>query len=211
MNDTATLIVTATVIGLLFAWLAQGARRISQVTKGPKITHRNASALLLIDLQTVFWEGPAYDNTTRQQALDAILSEAEKAMQQGMPIIAIRHEWSEVRSRLIAKVLLKGAGIAGSAGTEIAHAFSELPAHVITKGVQDAFASGELETLLQSLDVGTLRIAGLDGEHCVARTAESALGRGYNVQLLADAIVTANKPRWPLIVQKLTEAGASVH
>lgn len=169
---------------LTLLWLGNGIRRIGSVSVGEKISDRTGSALLLIDLQSVFWERGPYSDAAKQSAASVILEEVEAARAQSHPVIAVRQEWSIPSTKLVARLTMKGQAIAGSEGTELARQFSSLPDHVITKRVQDAFETGELDTLLKDLDVGKLRIAGLDLNYCVQKTALAARNRGYDVSVV---------------------------
>ena len=51
---------------------------------------------------------------------------------------------------------------------------------------------------------------GLDGEYCVARTAEAALRRGYAVELCVAAIATARGAKQAAVVERLTRLGATL-
>lgn len=194
-------------IGVL--WLALGVRRIGHVSQGPHIEQRPGTALLLIDLQTVFWRDGPYDTATKARAEQAIKAEVDTARQSGDPVIALRQEWTYPSTRLIARLAMKGQAIAGTPGTELASPFAGLPDHVLTKHVQDGFETGELDTLLARLNIGTLRIVGLDGAYCVAKTSLAALARGFEVTLIDDAILTAKPTQFDALRPKLTAQGAT--
>lgn len=189
-------------------WLIAGMKRIGQVSPGAKIPARSGTALLLIDLQTVFWQSGAYNEATKTKVLETINVRVAEAKIKGYPIIAIRQEWSEPATRTIATLFMKGQAIAGSEGTEIATPFADTFSHQITKRVQDSFETGELDELLSSLQIGTLDIIGLDGEHCIARTTEAALNRGYVVNLIQCGIAIANIDKTSAIFQQLGNKGA---
>ena len=163
---------------LLVVWLAYGVKRIGSISNGEPIRARNNSALLLIDLQSVFWERGPYTEAARQSAEAVILREVEAAQAEGHPVIALRQEWSIPSTKAVARLTMKGQAIEGSAGTELAEVFSSFPDYVIVKRVQDAFETGELDALLERLDVGKLRILGLDLNYCVQKTALAARNRG---------------------------------
>lgn len=59
------------------------------------------------------------------------------------------------------------------------------------KRVQDAFETGELDTLLDSSDVGKLRLVGLDMNYCVQKTALAARNRGYEVTVVKEGTLAA--------------------
>ncbi|WP_435256894.1 cysteine hydrolase family protein [Thioclava sp. FR2] len=169
---------------LLVLWLANGVRRIGAVSQGEKIGNRDGSALLLIDLQTIFWDSGTYAAAAKDAAQTAILNEVQAARAQGRPVIAVRQEWSIPSTKAIARLAMKGQAIAGSAGTDLAKPFASLADHVLVKPVQDAFVTGELDALLARLNIGTLVIAGLDFNYCVQKTALAARNRGYEVTVL---------------------------
>ncbi|MEZ5750871.1 MAG: isochorismatase family cysteine hydrolase [Paracoccaceae bacterium] len=176
---------------LLMFWLGNGIRRIGSVSGGETIPDRNGSALLLIDLQSVFWERGPYPAAAKEVAATTILGEVEAARAQGHPVIAVRQEWSIPSTKVLAKLTMKGQAIEGSEGTELAAQFSSCPEHVLVKRVQDAFETGELDALLARLNVGKLRLAGLDFNYCVKKTALAARNRGYDVTVVKDGTLAA--------------------
>lgn len=175
----------------LILWLGNGVRRIGSVSIGEPIPERNGTALLLIDLQSVFWERGPYSNAAKETAKAVILREIEAAQARNHPVIAVRQEWSIPSTKAVAKLTMKGQAIEGSNGVELAEAFSSLPQHVIVKRVQDAFETGELDTLLERLDVGKLRLVGLDLNYCVLKTALAARNRGYDVTVVKAGTLSA--------------------
>ncbi|MBU2867109.1 cysteine hydrolase [Vibrio hepatarius] len=175
----------------LILWLGNGVRRIGSVSIGETIRERDGSALLLIDLQSVFWDRGPYSDALKESAASAILDEVEAARAQNHPVIAVRQEWSIPSTKTVARLTMKGQAIVGSEGTEIAEQFSSLPDHVMVKRVQDAFETGELDALLERLGVGKLRLAGLDLNYCVHKTALAAKNRGYDVIVVKDGTLSA--------------------
>jgi hypothetical protein len=97
-------IILAIVVTLLLLWLGNGVRRIGAVSAGERISNRNGSALLLIDLQSVFWERGPYSNAAKEAAARVIFSEIETARAQGHPVIAVRQEWSIPSTKAVAKL-----------------------------------------------------------------------------------------------------------
>ncbi len=179
------------VILLSVFWLGSGIRRIGSVSVGDPIQQRDGSALLLIDLQSVFWDHGPYSEAAKNTAAAAIFEEVEAARAQNHPVIAVRQEWSIPSTKAVAKLAMKGQAIEGSDGTELAEIFAPLPEHVIVKRVQDAFETGELDAVLERLDVGRLRIVGLDFNYCVQKTALAARNRGYDVTVVKDGSLSA--------------------
>ena len=180
---TVGYIIGAAVL-LLILWLGNGIRRIGSVSVGEPIGRRSGSALLLIDLQSVFWDRGPYSDTSKQSAAAVILEEVAAARAQNHPVIAVRQEWSIPSTKFLAKLTMKGQALEGSEGTELARPFASYPAHVIVKRLQDAFETGELDALLERLNVSTLRLVGLDLNYCVQKTALAARNRGYDVTVI---------------------------
>lgn len=185
----AYLIAIAALLG--FVWLFLGVRKIGVVSRGQPIGVREEEALLLIDLQSVFWGSGPYSDVEKQSAKDAIMREIDAAKAQGHPIVAVRQEWSIPATKVVARLAMKGQAIAGSAGTELAEPFSGLVDRVIVKRVQDAFETGALDALLAELRVGKLRIVGLDLNYCVLKTALAARNRGYDVRVVKEGTLSA--------------------
>lgn len=171
---------------LIILWLGNGVRRIGSVSVGEPIQDRNGSALLLIDLQSVFWEHGPYSHSAKEAAAAIILKEVGAAQVQGHPVIAVRQEWSIPSTQVLARLTMKGQAIEGSEGTELAGQFSSCPEHIIVKRVQDAFETGELDALLERLNIGAIRLTGLDLNYCVKKTALAARNRGYQVTVIKD-------------------------
>lgn len=100
---------------------------------------------------------------------------------------------------------MKGQAIEGTSGTEIAGPFKGLADHVLVKRVQDAFETKELDTLLAQLEVGTLHLVGLDTKYCVAKTALAARQRGYNVEIVKQAVLSADPKGAQQTLEMLTK------
>ncbi|MGH1446782.1 MAG: cysteine hydrolase family protein [Cognatishimia sp.] len=193
----------------LLLWLSNGVRQIGQVSKGSKIHRRKNTALLLVDLQTVFWQDGPYSETDKARAEQAITLQIAASRENGEPIIVLRQEWSLPVTKFIAKLAMKGQAIAGTPGTELAPPFFGRADYEIVKRVQDGFETGELDELLSQLNIGTLKVAGLDGIYCVAKTAEAALNRGYSVSLVTDGILTTEQEKMAAEYSRLTSKGAT--
>ncbi|MEM1301640.1 MAG: isochorismatase family protein, partial [Pseudomonadota bacterium] len=189
-----SVLAAGVVLVVLFAtWVFYGIRQIGQVSRGALIPTRQGQALILIDLQEVFWDGPAYTEADKSRAEAAILDAVRDAKAGGVPIVALRQEWSLPATRLVARLFMQGQALAGSPGTGLAKPFLSLADYEVVKRVQDGFETGELDTLLGRLDVGALRLAGLDFDYCIARTAEVARQRGYSVGLVPGGALQAAK------------------
>lgn len=173
-------------------WFAHGIWKIGAISVGAPIQPRSQFALLLIDLQTAFWEAGTYDDATKSAAKQSILAEIKTAKANDVPVIGIRHEWSIPSTKAVAKLLGKGLAIEGTPGTELIKPLDDLADHTMIKRVQDAFETNELDELLAQLNVGKIRIVGLDANHCVAKTALAARQRGYEVEIIRQGVLAAD-------------------
>ncbi len=185
----AVLILSATI------WFANGIRKIGAVSSGGPIGVRAGTALLMIDLQPAFWDAGTYSETAKAEAKAHVLDEVNAAKSSGIPVIAVRHEWSIPSTKAVAKLLGKGLAIEGTQGTEVLAPFNELADHTIVKRVQDGFETKELDNLLQQMDVGKLIIVGLDASFCVAKTALGARRRGYEVEIVRQGVLAASQQK----------------
>lgn len=193
----------ATLIVLI--WLATGIQRIGAVSHGNPIEDRTGTALVLIDLQDVFWDRGPFTAAAKSQAETAILAEISAAKANGIPVIAIRQEWSIPSTKVIARLTLKGQAIEGTPGTEMAKPFDGLADYVLVKRVQDAFETEELDALLSNLGVGKLRIVGLDLNYCVQKTALAARNRSYEVTVIESGTLSASPATHA--INRMTEHG----
>lgn len=205
----AILLLVFILIAVLI-WLGFGVARIGAVSTGPKITPRDGAALLLVDLQTVFWENGPYSAADKAAAEQTILAEIEVARANDIPVIALRQEWSLPATKVLARLTMKGQAVAGTAGTELAALFQGLVDHEIVKRVQDGFETGALVQLLAQLGVGHLRIVGLDGQYCVAKTTQGALSRGYQVDLVLSGILSGVPDRAQAALNAAEAGGATL-
>ncbi|MEL6362320.1 MAG: isochorismatase family cysteine hydrolase [Pseudomonadota bacterium] len=209
MNQWIWLFPVLAVLSAI-VWFGNGIRKIGAVSSGTHIGDRRSKAMLLIDLQSAFWEAGTYSEDEKAEAKDHILKAVQSAKHDGIPVIAIRHEWTIPSTKAVARLLGKGLAIAGTRGTELIAPFDDLADHVIVKRVQDGFETGELDTLLEHLDVGRLLIAGLDTNFCVAKTALAARQRGYEVEIEKRETLTANKSTAKRTLGLLREKGVAV-
>jgi len=185
-------------------WFFRLVRFVTRSTDGPSIpAGRDKRALLLVDMQAEHFEGARPEDEKR--LLAAVKEAITEARTLGHPVIALRHGWQTPGTRLMARMMLGGKGLAWASGTEIHPEIEGHVDHVVTKRVQDGFENPELGALLDRLGIGRIRIAGLDGCYCVKKTALGAANRGYRVELLTDAILTARPQEWRAWLAQLPE------
>lgn len=189
-------------------WFMRLVRFVNTPSDGPRIpAGRTKTALLLVDMQSEHFKGKQPEDEKR--LLDAVKDAISDARAAGSPVIALRHGWQTPGTRLMARMMLGGKGLAWAPGTEIHPNIASSVDHVVTKRVQDGFENPEFGSLLDRLDIGRLQIAGLDGCFCVKKTALAAAARGYHVTLLTDAIRTARPKDWRRWLRSLPDRIAS--
>lgn len=183
------VVLSVLIVGVL--WLVSGVVRIGAVSRGAQIEWRDGEALVLVDLQSVFWNDGPYSDAQKTQAVQVIQEEVAAAKANGRPVIALRQEWSLPATKVIARLTMKGQAVSGTSGTEMAAPFEGLADHELVKRVQDGFETGALDALLAELNVGAVRIVGLDYNYCVAKTAIAAAQRGYSVTVVEPGVLAA--------------------
>ena len=197
-------------VGLRAAWFWLAARHMVRATQGDPVPDRGGTALMLIELQQAVWTAPHHDDATRARVEAAVARETALSAHRDQPVIALRQEWGGLAPRLIARLTRPGAPLKGGAGVALAAPFHGLADHVIVKRVEDGFETGELDALLDVLRVGRLRIMGRDGCAGVARTAQAALNRGYEVELIRDGIAASDPAAFEDVLEALQSQGARV-
>ena len=201
------IIATGIVIAVLYILLE--IRKIGTPTTGPKINlaSRPETALLVIDMQTDFTSMSAWDDAQIEGALSAIRSMTDSAHQSRRPVIVIRHEFEGRLANMLNGWFNQGRGNAESGGIGLDPRLTLNPDAEFVKSVGDAFSSSVFEQFLKEKQIGTLVLTGLDGCHCVNKTAQGALNRGYRVQIDPAAVLVADPSRWHGIRNQLATAG----
>jgi len=205
MSATMWIVGSAAVALAAYAlWFIRLLRFVIRPTDGPVIlAERDKRALLLVDMQREHFEGARPMDADR--LLAAVKAAIEKGRAAGHPVIAPRHGWQTPGRRSMSRMMPGGKGPAWVVGTEIHPEIAGQAVHIVTKRMRDGFENPELGALLDRSEVGRLQIADLDRCFCVKKTALSAANRGYRVELLTDAIVTARPDEWRAWLARLPE------
>lgn len=201
---------TVALAGCGALWLWVTARHMVRATEGVPVPARPGTALVLVELQEAFWNDAHHGAPDRHRVEAAVAREAELARHRDQPVIALRQEWSGLATRLIARATRPGAPLRGGAGVGLAAPFHGLADHVVVKRVEDGFETGELDAVLGALHVGRLRLMGRDGCAGLARTAQAALNRGYEVELVRDGIAASDVATFAAMRDALLSQGARV-
>ncbi len=176
-------------------WMAVGIYKIQRVSDGRAAQGQNR-ALLIIDMQPCFLQGPSYEPNHVTSVMKVVLGAIAAANEKREPIIALQHLWRTPQGALLSRLTAGGAGLPGQDDSEIVAELTVHVEHVLIKQVQDGFATGELDDLLHRLSISKLLVAGLDGLYCVAATSRAARKRGYTIELLEDGILASDKDKW---------------
>lgn len=149
----------------------------------------NRPCILLVDLQRDFLEGTGRLPIGATRAA-VILSRSIRilaAARSGMvDVIFIVSEFSPTDR--FANFFRKHSALRGSAGAEIDPRIVADGFPVFSKRTSDAFSNPELLTFLRKKEFTRLAIAGVFAEGCVRSTANSAVGHGYEVSVISDAV-----------------------
>lgn len=161
-----------------------------------RVTLTSGDALLIIDMQKDFLPGGALGVTGGDRLIPMINRTIEQFTKAGLPIYASR-DWHPPRHCSFQE---QGGSwpphcIAGSPGAEFADNLS-LPAdaQIISKGTDtrsdaySAFDRTALASRLRAEGIKRVFICGLTSEYCVLSSTADALGSGFKVFVLSDAI-----------------------
>lgn len=143
-----------------------------------------AQALLVVDLQRGFVEGPEAvpGHAALLAAIGTLLDRARVA---GAAVIFLQNDGQP-----------GAVDEPGTAGWALYFAPRE-GEHVLRKREDDGFVDTGLESLLKANGIHTLAICGVLSEMCVAATARAALQRGHGVVLPHDGHATSDVPPGP--------------
>jgi nicotinamidase-related amidase len=143
------------------------------------LPYRPNTALLVVDVQT----GVVARAHERDAVVANIARLVEKARAEGVGVVWVQHHDAG---------LVRG-GDAWRLVPELSRAEGE---PLIEKSYGDSFEATELESLLESLAVGRLVIAGAQTDACIRSTIHGAFARGYDVTLVGDAHTTDDLSGW---------------
>lgn len=170
-----------------------------------------ARALLLIDFQRDFLLSDGRMPVAENQ-INGLIVAANRAIAaarvNGDVIVAIGNEFP--RSSVVANFFRRNAAIAGSPGAKWDERVPIGTAKFFPKWRGDAFCNLELEPFLRACNVQELTLAGLYAKGCVTATAKAALGRGFQVNILADAVADSSDWMRSFALRRLSRKGAKI-
>jgi len=167
-------------------------------------------AILLIDLQKDFLDSASLEPASGEvvQRATALI---QGARQQSYPII---HVWTTVRKKSDRRMPHwkrdgKWICVSGSDGHATPESLRPLASEpIIHKTFFSAFSNGELESVLQTLGVETVCLAGVHLHACIRATALDAYQRGLQVFIAEDA-VASDDPLHAAATQRYLEKRAA--
>ena len=166
-------------------------------------------ALMLIDFQRDFLR-PDGRMPVAAGHVEPVLAAAGRAAafarRSAIPVVAIGNEFEP--GDWLGNLFRRRASIRGSPGALWDERLPLDGARYLPKAQCDAFSNPQLDATLRSLGVKRIVVAGLFAQACVSATARSALARGFEVSLLADAIAGSSDASRERAIGRLVKKGA---
>jgi nicotinamidase-related amidase len=151
-------------------------------------------ALLIIDMLNDFVkEGAPLEVPETRKVIPAIKREIERARTEGEPVIYVcdSHEPNDIEFQRFG---WPAHAVKGTKGAEVVDELRPLPDDiVIEKVTYSGFYNTQLDETLTKLGIDTLRLTGCVTHICVMFTASDAVLRGYNVEVVTDAVAGLSK------------------
>lgn len=166
------------------------------------------SALLVIDIQENY-SGPGSKSgfSGAPAMIDKVNRLIERAENASWTVVFIGQEFPD---NPLFRLLSDRLTVAGCAGTQMDPRLKMGTHRYFPKSVGDAFSNPDLETFLAGDRVNRLTLVGLDAEQCVYLTGKGARNRGFDVQVVRDAVITRSKRTMDQVMEDFTRMGASV-
>ena len=146
-------------------------------------------ALLIIDMLNDFVkEGSPLEVPDTRKIIPILKKEIEKARTQGESIIYIcdSHDKDDPEFKRFG---WPPHAIKGTKGAEIIKEIAPYKGdYIVNKTTYSGFFKTKLESILNTLGIDTLRLTGCVTHICIMFTASDAVLRGYNVELLKEAV-----------------------
>lgn len=203
----------AAVVAALGVYTLWGMIRLQTPTQGPLIDRaaRPGDALVIIDVQCDFTTAEqTYPSARVEAAIDSINTLAARFQQRGAPVLSIRHVFKGPYVNFLVRLLSGGRGGEGSSGLGPDPRLRHGHTAEFVKHSGDAFSQPAFGRWLDEHAIGKLVIVGLDGNACVKSTADGALNRGYEVEIVEAAVLAQSGAAWDKQKNRLAARGALV-
>jgi nicotinamidase-related amidase len=143
------------------------------------LENRPNTALLVIDVQNGVVEG----NHERDAVVANVARLVERAREEEVPVVWVQHS---------SERLVRGS----DAWRIVSELTPDEAEPLVEKTYGDSFEDTQLESVLSSLGVGRLVVAGAQTDACVRSTLHGAFARGYDATLVSDAHTTEDQSAW---------------
>ena len=151
----------------------------------------SAQALLIVDMQVDYFNDGELERC-RDDLVAACNTLTSRAHAAGAPVIDVRTEHRPDRSTWALNMREDDSGmvIAGTPGADPVRGLQTEGAITVIKTRDSAFFRTELESLLSSRGIGSIALAGVSTESCIATTAADAYARDIRVVLVDEAVAS---------------------
>jgi polysaccharide biosynthesis transport protein len=180
----------------------------------PKVTpipqyDRPRQALLVIDVQHAFTTSGGWlsiPTTAAGQLVKAVNDVTRKACDSGLFVAYTQQHLDNGLANIAGRLFLRDKQI--KLDDRLDPRLSLVSDHVYLKPRADAFSSDRLDAFLRSRQINHLFLMGIGGATSIARTARSALDRGYGVTFISDGIFTTSEKKWAGMLKEFAAAQA---
>lgn len=203
----------AAAVAALAIYTLWGMIRLQTPSRGPLIDRatRPGEALVIVDVQRDFTTTEqTYPPALVEAAIGSINALAARFHQSGAPVLNIRHIFKGPYVNFLVRLLSGGRGGAGSSGLGPDPRLRSGHTADFIKHSGDAFSNPAFSRWLDDHAIGKLVIVGLDGNACVKSTADGALNRGYEVEIVDAAVLAQSGASWVKQKNRLVARGAVV-
>lgn len=197
----------------LLIYTVWGMIRLQTPTKGPLIdrTTRPGEALVIIDVQRDFTASrQTYPTAAAKAAIDSINKIAARFHQRGAAVLNVRHVFKGPYVNFLVRLLSGGRGGERSSGLDADPRLATGHTAEFVKHSGDAFSNPAFGRWLDDHAISRLVLVGLDGNACVKSTADGALNRGYDVEIIDAAVLAQSAASWEKQKARLAARGALV-
>ena len=100
-------------------------------------------------------------------------------------------------------------GITGSKGARFDKRIKIVSENYFEKQVGNAFKNNNLVKFIKENQISEVELIGVDGTHCVFKTAKGAMDIGLKVTILSDSVGTINPEKFIKLNEKLKTLGVT--
>lgn len=183
----------------------------SSISKGKPIARyqKPATALLVIDIQggTI---GPQSIDDYYQEHAEELIANVNRVISVAdslqMPVIYITQE----TTNWLLNFFTGNIYARGFPGSRLDGRLKLVSGRHLPKQKMDSFSNPELDDFLTGNQVGKIIVVGLDAAFCVNRTVFAARNRGYEVEIISDAILSGSDSKKREMIGKFKSAGITL-